>query len=288
MAEAVAEQIDRDIDPNSHGETIMAYPVPRGGIPAAYAILGAMTDRLLIVDAPDKADIFIDDITDSGATRDRYLKEYPGRRFYSLVERTGPRKMDGWIVFPWEGSAAGSFEDNVTRLIQYVGEDPTREGLRETPARVAKAWKEWCSGYNQKPEDVLKVFEDGANGVDEMVVIRAPVYSHCEHHLAAIFGTAVVAYIPNGKIVGLSKIKRLVDVFARRLQVQERLTNQIADALEEHLAPKGAGVVIKARHLCMESRGVNVHDGEPTVTSALRGAIRERPEARAEFLALSK
>jgi GTP cyclohydrolase I len=181
-----------------------------------------------------------------------------------------------------------SLEASVVRLLEYVGEDPQREGLLETPKRVAKAWKEWCSGYAQNPADVLKVFEDGANGVDEMVVVRAPVYSHCEHHLAAIFGTAVVAYIPDGKIVGLSKIKRLVDVFARRLQVQERLTNQIADALQDHLKPKGVGVVIKARHMCMESRGVNVNGGEPTITSALRGLIKTEPDARAEFLDFAK
>ena len=121
-----------------------------------------------------------------------------------------------------------------------------------------------------------------------MVIVKdIPIYSHCEHHLAPIFGTVTIAYIPNGQIVGLSKLSRLADVFARRLQVQERLTNQIADALQENLDPKGVGVILRARHLCMESRGV-CQQGHVTITSALRGALRDSPEARAEFMALAK
>lgn len=163
-----------------------------------------------------------------------------------------------------------------------------REGLAETPDRVAKAWEFWTSGYDQDPADVLKVFEDGADGYDEMVaVVDIPVYSKCEHHLADIFGRATVAYIPNGKIVGLSKLSRLVDIFARRLQVQERLTVQIADALEEHLEPVGVGVKVEARHMCMESRGL-CQQGHHTVTTALRGAMKDEPQARMEFLALGR
>ena len=160
-----------------------------------------------------------------------------------------------------------------------------REGLQETPARVAKAWEFWTKGYRENPADILKVFEDGADHYDEMVLVRdIPLYSKCEHHLADIFGTACVAYIPDGKIVGLSKVSRLVDCFARRLQVQERLTVQIADAMVEHLAPKGVGVLIRARHMCMESRGI-CQQGHHTVTTALRGALKDQPATRAEFLA---
>jgi GTP cyclohydrolase I len=160
-----------------------------------------------------------------------------------------------------------------------------REGLSETPARVAKAWAFWSRGYGMNAAEILKVFEDGADGYDEMVsVCQIPIYSKCEHHLADIFGTATIAYIPNGKIVGLSKLSRLADMFARRLQVQERLTVQIADALETHLQPKGVGVVVKARHMCMESRGL-CQQGHFTITTALRGVCREG-DARAEFLRL--
>ena len=179
-------------------------------------------------------------------------------------------------------------EEIIKELLSMVGEDPERGGLKETPARVVKAWKHWTKGYDINPADILKEFEDGAQDVDQMVIVKdIPLYSHCEHHLAPIFGTATIAYIPNGKIVGLSKLSRLTDCFARRLQVQERLTNQIADALQEHLNPIGVGVYIKARHMCMESRGI-CQQGHHTITSALRGAIKNDPASRAEFLAAAR
>ena len=202
------------------------------------------------------------------------------------MDKRDERFKGKWIVFPWEETAAKGVEDHFVRILQFMGEDPSRGGLLETPARVAKAWQFWSKGYQEDPAALLKTFKDGAEGCDEMVVVKdIPFYSHCEHHLAAIFGTATVAYIPDGKIVGLSKINRVVDAFARRLQVQERLTAQIADAIMEHLTPKGVGVVIKARHLCMESRGV-CQQGHHTVTSALRGVFKEGTQ-RAEFLALT-
>lgn len=180
-------------------------------------------------------------------------------------------------------------EEATARLLCEIESVPDggllREGLMETPGRVAKAWEFWTRGYGMNPADILKVFEDGADNYDEMVLVRdIPLYSKCEHHLADIFGTACVAYIPNGRIVGLSKISRLVDCFARRLQVQERLTVQIADALVEHLQPLGVGVLVRARHMCMESRGI-CQQGHHTVTTALRGVLKDKPEARAEFMA---
>jgi GTP cyclohydrolase I len=180
--------------------------------------------------------------------------------------------------------------EKATGMLLSVAEPKTcgREGLAETPARVAKAWEFWTSGYAINGADVLKVFEDGGENCDEMVLVKdIPVYSHCEHHLAAIFGTATVAYIPNGRIVGLSKLSRLVGIHSRRLQVQERLTNDIAEDLWNHLQPLGVGVLIKARHLCMESRGI-CQQGHHTITSALRGAIKDQPAARAEFMALAR
>lgn len=174
----------------------------------------------------------------------------------------------------------------IENLLSLIGEDPQREGLLETPDRVSRAWAFWCSGYGQNPSDVLKCFEDGAT--DEMVIVKdLPFYSKCEHHMADIFGTATIAYVPNGKIVGLSKLDRLLEIFARRLQVQERLTGQVADALMEHLAPKGAGVVIKARHMCMESRGIS-KQGAVTITSALRGVFKDEATTRAEFMAFAR
>jgi GTP cyclohydrolase I len=150
---------------------------------------------------------------------------------------------------------------------------------------MARAWEEWGSGYGVEPSEVLKTFEDGANGYDEMILERdIPFVSHCEHHMAQFRGTVDIAYVPDKRIVGLSKLTRLVEVFARRLQVQERMTTQLADALVEGLNPKGVGVIIKASHSCIESRGVRSH-GQSTITCAVRGVIKDKPEARAEFLA---
>jgi GTP cyclohydrolase I len=182
-------------------------------------------------------------------------------------------------------NAAG--EALIRGLLVELGENPDREGLIETPKRVMKAWTHWTNGYALEAKDVLKTFEDGAEGTDEMVIVRdIQLYSHCEHHMAPFFGKAHVAYIPNKRIVGLSKLARVVDIFAHRLQVQERLTNQVANAIQEVLEPIGVGVIIEATHFCMCSRGVN-KQGSTTVTSALRGAIKEKPAARAEFMALA-
>ncbi len=177
----------------------------------------------------------------------------------------------------------------VRTILEYIGEDPDREGLQDTPKRFLKAWKNyWGSGYKLDPKDVMKVFEDGAANYDEMVLVKdIKLYSHCEHHIAPIIGVAHVAYIPNGKIIGLSKIARLVEVFARRLQVQERLTTQIAEALMSELQPLGVAVVIEAEHLCMSSRGIE-KQGSKTVTSKLLGCFKEEFETRAEFMRLIK
>jgi GTP cyclohydrolase I len=178
-------------------------------------------------------------------------------------------------------------EQGIHALLRELGEDPEREGLRETPARVMKAWKFWCSGYDVDPGSVLKTFEDGGEGYDDAMVFQGniPYYSTCCHHLVPFFGAAHIAYIPNGRVVGLSKLARLLEVFARRLQTQERITVQVADALMEHLSPIGCAVTLQARHLCIESRGVQ-KIGTITTTTALRGEFKEKPEVRAEFMSL--
>jgi len=291
LAARTADAI-RQYQHTTTGENVAlrAYAVPRGGIAAAYAVQSL--HGFHITDNPADADIFIDDLIDSGSTCERYCDNHPGKPFFALIDKRSDEEFKGkWIVFPWEVTDSGvdeSATDVVTRLLQLIGEDPTREGLLETPARVVKAWKHWCSGYGKDPAKLLKVFEDGAEKYDQMVVRKdIPIYSHCEHHLAAIIGKCTIAYIPRGKVLGLSKLDRLADMFARRLQVQERLTNQIADALVEHLDPIGVGVWISARHLCVESRGVASANSE-TITTALRGCIRDQDAARAEFLALAR
>ena len=177
-------------------------------------------------------------------------------------------------------------EAAVREILLAIGEDPTRDGLRETPARVARAYAEQFAGLRQRPEDVLTTVFDANH--DEMIIVRdIEVYSTCEHHLTPFHGVAHVGYIPNakGEITGLSKLARLVEVFARRPQVQERMTSQIADALQEILEPRGVIVVIECEHLCMSMRGVR-KPGARTVTSAVRGAFRDSDRTRAEALGL--
>lgn len=267
---------------------VRIYGVPRGGIPIAYMLQERLIKARVIFD-PIFADVIVDDIHDSGATKARYAN-FNKPFFAAFDKQRDMRWKDQWLVMPWEMGEQDdtSANDIVTRLFQFIGEDPKREGLQETPTRFLNAWKEWASGYGVDPAEVLKSFEDGANGYDEMVIVHnVPVVSKCEHHLADIIGHAHVGYIPNGKIVGLSKLARLVEIYSRRLQVQERLTVQIADAIVQHLDPKGVGVVIRASHGCMSTRGVKVH-GNATTTSAMRGALFDKREARSEFLHLCK
>jgi GTP cyclohydrolase IA len=180
----------------------------------------------------------------------------------------------------------GRIERAVREILLAVGEDPDRDGLTETPARVARAYAEQFSGLSQRPEDVLTTVFDADH--DELILVRdIELYSTCEHHLVPFFGFAHVGYIPNekGQITGLSKLARLVDVYAHRPQVQERMTSQIADALMEVLEPRGALVVIEAEHLCMSMRGVR-KPGAKTVTSAVRGIMRDSDRTRAEAMSL--
>jgi GTP cyclohydrolase IA len=269
------------------------YGVPRGGIPALYAVacefrrVCTKPNAIQIVEDPRAADAIIDDLVDSGKTRDKLLQIAPQARFLTLYDKQQSPEELGWLVFPWEGSIEYSAGDIFTRLIEFCGEDVTRGGLVETPARMVKAWQFWTQGYQQSAAEILKTFEDGGENYDEMIHQRdIPFYSQCEHHLAPFFGTVTFAYIPGKRIVGLSKMNRLVDVFARRLQVQERLTVQVVNAFCEVLSPRGAAITIQARHLCMESRGV-CQQGMTTTTSALRGVFKEQPAARAEFFSLS-
>ena len=192
--------------------------------------------------------------------------------------------MSGSKVDYWQEAQLRS---SIRELIEFGGDDAAREGLADTPERFLQAWLHYTQGYRQDPLDVLKSFADGGETCgDEIVLVsNLLVSSLCEHHLAPFWGIAHVGYIPSKKIVGLSKFQRLIDVYGRRLQVQERLTNQIANALHDHVSAIAVGVVLECRHTCMEARGVAVR-GAVTVTSALRGAFKDEPDARAEFMSL--
>ena len=176
--------------------------------------------------------------------------------------------------------------DAVKTLIKWVGDDPTREGLIETPDRVIRAYKEFFAGYEEDPEQVLeKTFEE-VEGYDDAVIVRnIRVESHCEHHMVPILGIAHVGYIPNKRVVGISKLARIVDIFGKRLQTQETMTAQIADTIQRVLEPKGVAVVIDAGHQCMSTRGIHKTESS-TITSRMLGIFRDKPETRAEFMNL--
>ncbi len=177
-------------------------------------------------------------------------------------------------------------EEAVRTLLRWAGEDPEREGLLDTPARVARAYEDWFSGYREDPVGYLKRTFEEVEGYDEMIVLRDITFeSHCEHHMAPIIGRAHVGYLPNNKVVGISKLARVVQTFARRFQVQEKMTAQIANCIQDVLKPKGVGVVINAAHQCMTTRGVH-KPGVSMVTSQMLGLFRKDARTRAEFLTM--
>lgn len=266
---------------DEHGITFASkvWGVPRGGIIPA-AMMGE------VVDDPIEADFIIDDIIDSGATRDRYRKLYPNTPFVALINKQDPVTKfdhhDGWIIFPWETSEADdepeTVEDNVRRILQFLGEDLSREGLIETPKRYIKALKEFTS----PPEFKMTTFEADS---DELVLVSGIEFqSMCEHHMFPFYGHAHIGYIPADKMVGISKIPRTVEMFSRRLQNQERITTQIADFLEQKLDAAGVIVILEAKHMCMCMRGVR--KDAMTKTSAVRGLFKKDAALRSEFLSL--
>lgn len=177
-------------------------------------------------------------------------------------------------------------EDAVRVLLRWAGDNPAREGLIDTPARVAKSYRELFAGYDMDPEDVLgRTFEEVA-GYDDMVLVRdIPFYSHCEHHMVPIIGKAHIAYLPNGRVLGLSKIARVVEIFGRRLQTQETMTAQIATAIDETLRPRGVAIMIEAEHMCMAMRGVQ-KQGSTTLTTRFTGSYKVDPAEQVRFMTL--
>ena len=177
-------------------------------------------------------------------------------------------------------------EEAVRTLIRWAGDDPTREGLRGTPGRFARAWEEFFAGYQEDPVEVLQRTFQETGGYDEMVVLRdIQFFSHCEHHIVPIIGKVHVAYLPSNRVVGISKLARVVEIFARRMQIQEKLTAEIATAIDQVMEPKGVGVVVEAQHQCMTTRGVQKTEVS-MVTSHMLGAFRDDSKTRREFLSL--
>ena len=203
--------------------------------------------------------------------------------------------MDATVKLPFPAPATSTSLPRPTRaeaeaavrtLIAWAGDDPTREGLLETPARVAKAYEELFAGYGQDPKEVLSKMFREVGGYDDIVFVRdIPFYAHCEHHMVPFFGKAHIAYLPHDGVVGLSKLARLVEVFARRLQTQETMTAQIIDAINENLGPRGAAVMLEAEHMCMTMRGVRAHDVK-TITHRFTGVFAEDRVEQDRFFAM--
>ena len=250
------------------------WGIPRGGSIVAGL---ARQQGAIVVDTPQEADIAVDDIIDSGATQ-ALIKQTYQLETYSLINKVKDG-INEWVHFPWEESPEQDIGMSVSRILQYIGEDSLRDGLIETPKRVVASWKQLFGGYGVNPEDVMKWFIDDT---DEMIISKnIQFFSTCEHHMLPFFGKASVAYIPEGRVLGLSKLSRIVDIYSRRLQTQEHLTRQIGEALTAQV--KSVAVHIEAEHLCMKSRGVNQQEST-MITNYLTGAFRENTDARNEFL----
>ena len=273
------------------------YPVPRGGIPVAIALSEKL--KLPLTTDPHKATLIIDDLVDSGTTR---LK-YKGFDFACLhIKRHTPKnlypeyfinEMNCWIEYWWEKMANEQpAEDAIVRIIEMIGDNPNRLGIIETPKRVIKSFNEIYAGYHQDPKSVFKMFGDEKEQFGGLVYLKdIEFYSMCEHHMLPFFGSAFIAYIPNGPVIGASKMARLLDIFARRLQMQERIGEQITEAIMKYLKPIGCACLTEAKHLCIACRGVKKQHSVMGYSS-LKGVFIEDSNkglaARNELMALWK
>lgn len=279
------ELLCKKLSEQIHHNYSSLYPIHKNGLYIAVELNKILNIPIKYELEPDS--LIIDDLIDSGKTLEPY-KDYD--KAVLFVKNNNDNKVtyyaeksDAWIVLPWEKE--DDIEDTIIRQLEYIGEDANREGLKDTPKRIVKSWDKLFGGYNQNPIDFIKVFENEC--YDEMVMLKdIEFYSTCEHHMLPFFGKIHIAYIPSNKVIGISKLARIVEVYTRRLQIQERLTAQIANCIKQLLRPEGVMVLIEAQHFCMTSRGIEKQNSK-MVTSALKGAFKNI-KARQEFLRLIK
>lgn len=305
ISEVVTKIRSNCLDSNTtwHERTSVTFPwkyiygVPRGGFSVAVALSYEMGLNLLnsLENKKTTKDVLVvDDVVGTGETRKRYC-DFDFACLHSKVDygelelcASGKTVVgqflpyNEWVTYPWEETESKGPEDAVVRQLEYIGEETKREGLQETPARVVKSWDEIYSGYGENPEDMITTFEN--DEYQQMVVIKdCELFSMCEHHLLPFIGKAHIAYIPNGRVIGASKLIRLLEVYARRAQIQERIGDQVTNALMEYLEPEGAACRIEAQHLCMMARGVAKQNSK-MVTTSLKGSFLDDEKVREEFL----
>ena len=275
------------------------YPIPTGAYPVAVRLSERLKLPLIssFIDIIDTDQVLIvDDVIDSGETLMSLFKTYPMIEkcdVAALFQKESARvktiyfskTLINWVVFPWDNDQA-DIKNNVTRVLQYIGEDVQRDGLLDTPTRVVKSWDKLFGGYKQDPKKLMKEFDNP--GYDEMVLLKdIEFYSTCEHHIQPFFGKAHIAYVPGNKVVGISKLSRLLEVYTRRLQIQERIGEQVTDFLMKEMGALGAACILEAQHFCMVARGVEKH-GAVMSTSSIKGCFRNDAKARSELMSLVK
>ena len=280
-----SEELSKQIDKNRYKSI---YGIPTGGLIPAFVISKKL--GLPFVDMPNKNTLVVDDLIDSGRTLEGFSNDCAVlyRKSYSPETNYCLREVKGWIDLPHETLETG-IENNISRILQFIGENPRREGLIGTPKRVARMYKEIFRGYNLKKKPKITIFNNKKDGVDydQMIIDKGYFFSHCEHHIVPFFGKYYFAYIPDKKIIGLSKVARIIDWYSAKLQIQERLVKEVVDEIEQKTKPLGIALVMKGRHLCKEMRGVKKIEGE-MITSDLRGVFRSKATVREEFLKLIK
>jgi GTP cyclohydrolase I len=264
------------------------YGIPKGGCYVALELSHLL--GIPLVGIPQPGCLVVDDLVDSGRT----LSNYPSYRTATLFVKPHAsdvptfylKKVKGWVTFPWEGQCNDTIEDNIIRILEFIGENPNRPGLKDTPKRIVRMYKEIFKGYDPKNRPDLTDFGNEEDGIayDEIAFDCGSFSSWCEHHMLSFKGFFYFGYLPDKKIVGLSKIARVVDYYSSRLQVQERLGKQIADEFWVSLKPKGLGIMLKGNHLCKEVRGIK--NKGPMITSVLRGVFRKDHRIRTEFESL--
>jgi len=278
------------------------YPIPQGGCALATVLNSYLRNmgygETMVIDTEifnkitnKRSVLVVDDVIDSGKTIAPFMEMGCGtavlhRKPWATVTPDFCYKATAdWIIYWWEGTQEKSIKDSVLRQLQYIGEDPERDGLKETPDRVIRSYEQLYSGYKLDVAPYFKIFEIKR---DEMIILKdIEFYSTCEHHMLPFFGKAHIAYLPKDKVIGVSKLARILEVYTRRLQIQERICQQVTEALDTHLRPLGSACILEAQHFCMTSRGIQKQNSK-MITSSLTGVFKTNSETRAELMSFIK